>query len=209
MRRHEGGPRRDRLPEAAVEMLVRSTAARPELAEAALANEAVRDLIAAYPGIYTEAGIRRSPIVRAEFEHASVIGHPGEALAIGLRKNWGGFRGFRPLREGDPVDPFYVLYLFKADNPYNRRVLQRKAMKRRLPRAFRRWVNEAYRNPRRDFLARLPEGVAAAIHQALSLDPIAFWRAARGTLDLALPAPAVQPNLFDDPGDAIAPRWRK
>ncbi len=80
-----GKPRRDRLPDAAVEMLVRSTAARPELAEAALANEAVRDLIAAFPGIYTEAGISRSPIVRAEFEHATVIGHPGEALAIGLR----------------------------------------------------------------------------------------------------------------------------
>jgi hypothetical protein len=201
-------PKRDDLPDAAAEALVRATAARPELAEAALANHAVRDLIAGRPGIYTEAGLRRSPIVRAEIEHATVIGHPGEALAIGLRKNWGGFRGFRPLRPDDPVDARHVLYVFKGGRPYNRRVLQRKSMKRRLPKALRRWVNEAYRSPRREFLARLP-AAAAAIRRALSLDPIGFWRAARGTLDLRLPAPAVQPMLFDDPGEAIAPRWRK
>ena len=208
MRRRDG-PRRDDLPDAAAEALVRATAARPELAEAALANHAVRDLIAGLPGIYSEAGLRRSPIVRAEFEHATVIGHPGEALAIGLRKNWGGFRGFRPLRPDDPVDARDVLYVFKVGCPYNRRVLQRKTMKRRLPKAFRRWVNEAYRSPRRDFLARLPEDAAAAIREALALDPIGFWRAARGTLDLRLPAPAVQPTLFDEPGEPIAPRWRK
>ena len=50
---------------------------------------------------------------------------------------------------------------------------------------------------------------AAAIRRALSLDPIGFWRAARGTLDLELRAPPVQSTLFDDPGEAIAPRWRK
>ena len=203
------GPRRDQLPAAAVEALVRATAVRPELAEAALANEAVRDLIARHPGLYTEAGIRNSPIVRAEFEHATVIGHPGESVAIGLGKNWGGFRGFRSLRPEDPVDPFFVLYVFKSSSPYNRRVLQRKSLKRRLPKAYRRWVNEAYRSSRRDFLARLPEDAVAAIRRSLSLDPIAFWRAASGTLDLGLAAPAVQPGLFDDPGEAIAPRWRK
>jgi hypothetical protein len=203
------GPLRDGLPAAAAEALVRSTAARPELAEAALANHAVRDLIARHPDVHSEAGLRRSPIVRAEFEHATVIGHPGEALAIGLRKNWGGFRGFRPLRPDDPVDARHVLFLFKDSSPYNRRVIQRKSMKRRLPRPYRRWVNEAYRSPRRDFLARLPADAAAAIRRSLALDPIGFWRAARGTLDLGLPAPAVQPTLFDDPGEAIAPRWRK
>jgi hypothetical protein len=202
-------PKRDDLPDAAAEALVRATAARPELDEAALANQAVRDLIAVHPGIYTEASLRRSPIVRAEFEHATVIGHPGEALAIGLRKNWGGFRSFRPLRPDDPVDARHVLYVFKGDCPYNRRVLQRKALKRRIPKAFRRWVNEAYRNPRRDFLAKLPEDAAAAIRKGLSLDPIGFWRAARGTLHLDLSSPAVQPTLIDDPGEAIAPRWRK
>jgi hypothetical protein len=203
------GPRRDQLPAAAAEMLVRATAARPELADAALANDAVRDLIARFPGIYTEAGIRRSPIVRAEFEHATVIGHPGESLAIGLGKNWGGFRGFRPLRPDDPVDARHVLFVFRDSSPYNRRVVQRKSLKRRLPRPYRRWVNEAYRSSRRDFLARLPEDAAIAIRRALALDPIGFWRAARGTIALDLPAPAVQPNLFDDPAEAIAPRWRK
>ena len=54
MRRRDG-PSRDRLPAAAVEMLVRSVAARPELVEAALANDAVRGLLAEFPGIYTEA----------------------------------------------------------------------------------------------------------------------------------------------------------
>ena len=198
-------------PTAAVEMLVRATAARPELAEAALANEAVRDLIARHPGIYTEAGIRNSPIVRAEFDHASVIGHPGRVGGDRLGQELGRLprgsvrSGPRRLRS----IPSTSSMSSRADNPYNRRVLQRKSLKRRLPKAFRRWVNEAYRSPRRDFLARLPEDAAAAIRRSLSLDPIAFWRAASGTLDLDLPAPAVQPSLFDDPGGSIAPRWRK
>jgi hypothetical protein len=190
-------------------LLVRAAAARPELAEAALANEAIRGLLAAYPDVYSQAGLRRSPIVRSEFEHATVIGHAGEGLAIGLRKSWGAFLGFRPLATFDPVAAFYVLYLFKDDSPYHRRVLQRRAMKRRLRKDLRRWVNEAYRNTRRDFLATLPEDAAAAIRKALSLDPIGFWRAARGRIDLGLPEPPVQLTLFDDARDVIAPRWRK
>src|SRR5579875_2978560 len=169
MARRDEGTRRDTLPPMAAEMLVRATVARPELAAAALANEAVRGLLAGFPHIYSEASLRLSPIVRAEFEHATVIGHPGEALAIGLGKHWGGFRGFRPLRPDDPVDPFYTLFIFKDSSPYNRRVLQRRSMKRHLPRDLRRWVNEAYRSTRRDFLAKLPEDVAAAIRRALSL----------------------------------------
>ena len=116
--------------------------------------------------------------MRAEFEHATVIGHAGEAIAIGMRKHWGEFLGFRPLRPGDPVHPVYVLFVMKDSSPYNRRVVQRKAMKRRLPRCFRSWVNQAYRSSRRDFLARLPEDAAAAIARSLRLDPIGFWRAA-------------------------------
>jgi hypothetical protein len=190
-------------------MLVRATAARPELAEAALANESIQGILADYSDLYSEDGIRRSPQVRAEFEYATVIAHAGEALSIGLRKNWGAFLGFRPLRPDDPVDPFYVLFIFKEGSPYNRRVLQRKGMKRRLPKALRRWVNVAYRSTRRDFLACLPEEAAAAIRQSLRLDPVGFWRAARGSLDLNLPAPPVQLTLFANPEDAIAPRWRK
>jgi hypothetical protein len=131
-----------------------------------------------------------------------------EGLAIGLRKNWGAFLGFRPLGAFDPVDAFYVLYLFEDSSPYNRRVLQRRAMKRRLRKDLRRWVNEAYRNTRREFLAKLPEPAAAAIRKALALDPIGFWRAPRGTTDLGLPQPPVQLTLFDDAQDVIAPRWR-
>jgi hypothetical protein len=209
MARRNDETRRDDLPPVAAAMLVRATAARPELALAALANAVVRGLLADSPRIYSEAGLRQSPIVRAEFEHATVIGHPGEALAIGLGKHWGGFRGFRPLRPDDPVDPFYVLFVLRESNPYQRRVTQRKAMKRRLPKSLRRWVNEAYRRPRRDFLAKLPEDAAAAIRRSLGLDPVGFWRAARGTLDLGLPAPPVQLLLFADADDAIAPRWRK
>jgi hypothetical protein len=63
----------------AAAMLVRVMAARPELAAAALANECVRGLLANFPRICTEAGLRASPIAQAEFEHATVIGHPGEA----------------------------------------------------------------------------------------------------------------------------------
>jgi hypothetical protein len=92
------------IDSAAAAMLMRA-AARPELAEAALANEAIRGLIADYPHVYTEAGMRRSPHVRAEFESATVIGHAGEGLAISLRKNWGAFLGFFSLRHDDLVDP--------------------------------------------------------------------------------------------------------
>jgi hypothetical protein len=197
------------IDNAAAAMLVRSAAACPELAEAALANESVRWLIAEYPHVYTEAGIRRSPQVRAEFESATVIGHAGESLAIGQRKHWGAFLGFFPLRADDPVDPFYVLYIFKDGSAYNRRVLQRKAMKRRLPKPLRKWVNEAYRSTRRDFLARLPQDATEAIRRALRVDAVGFWRAARGKLDLALPKPQVQLSLFGEAGNGIAPRWTR
>jgi hypothetical protein len=190
-------------------MLVRAAAARPELAEAALANASIQGMLEDYPHLYSVSGIRRSPQVRAEFEYATVIGHAGESLAIGLRKNWGEFLGFRPLRPDDPVDPFYVLYIFKEGSPYNRRVIQRKSMKRRLPKPYRRWVNTAYRSTRRDFLASLPDDAAAVIRRTLRLDPIHFWRAAKGSLDLGLPSPAVQLTFFADPEDAIAPRWRR
>ena len=208
MPRLNDNTKRDGMPQVAAAMLVRSLVARPELAEAALANEAVRCLLAAYPGIYSEAGLRATPIIRTEFEHATIIGHAGEALAIGLGKHWGDFLGFRPLRSDDPVHPFYVLYLFKESSPYNRRVRQRKAMKRRLPRDLRRWVNAAYRGTRRDFLAKLPEDAAAAIRRSLGLDPIAFC-AGQGTLDLGLPQPPVQLTFFGDTEDVITPRWRK
>ena len=202
------GPRRDGLPDAAAAMLVRASVARPELASTALANEAVRGLLADFPGIYTEAGLRqpaRAGGVRARHGHRPCRRGAGDRPAEAL----GQFLGFRPLRPDDPVDPFYVLYVFESDCPYNRRVRQRKSMKRRLAKAYRRWVNEAYRSTRRDFLAKLPEGAAAAIRKALGLDPIGFWRTAKGTLDLHLPAPPVQLTMFDGPEDAIAPRWRK
>ncbi len=187
--------------------LVRAAAARPELAEAALANECIRAMIAESPGISSEAGMRLCPVVRAEFEHATVIGRAGEGIAIGLRKNWGAFLGFRPLRPDDPVHPRYVLFIMKESSPYNRRVLQRKAMKRRLPRHLRPCVNQAYRLTRREFLAILTGDAAVAIRRAFGLDPIGFWRAANGKLDLRLPSPAVQLTLFGAIDDVIAPRW--
>jgi hypothetical protein len=195
-----------RLPDGvAAGMLVRAAAARPELAEAALANDAIQCLLAAFPKVYSRDAIRRCPQVRVEFVHATVIGHAGEGLAIGLRKNWGAFQGFHPLRADDPVDPFRVLFIFKEGCPYNRRVLQRQAMKRRLPKDLRRWVNAAYRSTRRDFIAGLPEDAAFVIRRALRLDPVGFWRAARGRLDLQLPPPPVQLTLFADMEGAA--RW--
>ena len=104
-----------------------------------------------------------------------------------MRKHWGEFLGFRPLSPGDPVHPFYVLFIMKDSSPYNRRVVQRHAMKRRLPRPLRKWVNEAYRNSRRDFLARLPEDAATAIARSLKLDPIAFWRPPEASSIFACP----------------------
>ncbi len=132
---------------------------------------------AAYPGIYSEAGLRRARRPR-RVRARPVIGHAGEGLAIGLRKNWG--RSWASGRSAcDPVDAFHVLYIFKDHSPYNRRVLQRRAMKRRLPRTCAAGSTRHTATPAATSWRSCPR-MPLRRSARLSLDPIGFWRAARG-----------------------------
>ncbi|MHB1422853.1 MAG: hypothetical protein ACYC3I_06605 [Gemmataceae bacterium] len=171
------------------------------LIDAALANQRIqvylRDLTP--PRLWTVAGVRSNPTCRVEWEHVVVIGGVGEALAAARHKNWGEFLGVLPLRPDDPVHWCRILYIYKSTSPYNRRVEQRKALKRILGRRHRKLVTLAARSTRRDFLDRhLTEAGAYVIRRRLHLDPREFWRAARGTTLLDLPLPPRQLTLFPD-----------
>jgi hypothetical protein len=171
------------------------------LIDAALANRVIqgylRDLTP--PRLWTVEGVRRNPTCRVEWEHVTVIGGIGEALAASLHKRWGEFLGVLPLRPDDPVHWCRILYVYKGTCPYNRRVEQRKALKRLLGRNWRKLVTLAARSCKRDFLSRhLTEAGAHAIRRRLRLDPARFWRAARGKEFLDLPRPPRQLLLFPD-----------
>lgn len=170
------------------------------LVAAALANRDIqsylRDLMP--PRLWTIDGIRRNPTCRVEWEHAVVIGGIGESLAAARHKKWGSFIGVLPLRPDDPVHWCRLLYIYKASSPYNRRVEQRKALKRILGRKHRTWVTQASSSTKKDFLARLSEMGAYVIKRRLHLDPGQFWRAAKGREFIDLAMPAVQLLLFTD-----------
>lgn len=171
------------------------------LIDAALANHDIqghlRDLTS--PRLWTLDGVRRNPTCRVEWEYVTVIGGVGESLAAARHKNWGGFLGVQPLMSDDPVHWCRILYLYKATSPYNRRVEQRKDLKRILGRKHRKLVTQAMGSTKRDFLAHsLTEAGAYAIKRRLNLDPGQFWRAAKGQDFLQLPDPPVQLLLFSE-----------
>ena len=171
------------------------------LVQAALANEHIRSYLAdpELAGIWTEEGVRRHPTVRVVYEHAEVIGGPGESLAAARHKNFGRFLGIHPLRPDTPVHHCRILYIYKPTNAFSRRVDQRHALKRRLGREFRILVTKASRSTKRDFLKHdlTPEG-AKAIARRLKVDPGRFWRLAKGKEFLDLPPQLRQLLLFDD-----------
>jgi hypothetical protein len=186
------------IPPADLERMARIANA---LIDAALANQDIqghlRDLTP--PRLWTLEGIRCHPPCRVEWEHVTVIGGVGESLAAARHKNWGRFLGVQPLRPDDPVHWCRILYLYKTTSPYNRRVEQRKALKRILGRKHRKLVTFASRSTKREFLARyLTDAAACVIRRRLQLDPGAFWRAARGKAFLDLPPPTRQLVLFPD-----------
>jgi hypothetical protein len=144
---------------------------------------------------WTEAGQRRSPTVRVEYEHTVVIGHLGESLAIGHSKNWGRVVGVFPLRPDDPVDPYRMLYAFRRSNPYQRRFDQRVALRQALGPAFAPLVNRALRAGQGAFRAHLTDREITALRQVLGMDPAAIWRAVRGKARIAVPR---QREMFED-----------
>ena len=178
------------------------SAASPDghtLASAALANIDIQSFLAdpKLGRIWTEEAIRRTPTCRNEWEHVTVIATTGEARSAAKHKNWGRFLGVFPLAPDDPVHPFRILYIYKATSPYNRRVEQRKVLKRILGRKHRPLVTKASRSTKRDFLRTLTTADARVIELRLGLDPGHFWRAAKGKEFPDLPTPPRQLTLFD------------
>ncbi len=171
------------------------------LVESALANHDIQIYLAdpRPPRLWTIDGVRRNPTCRVEWDHAIVLGGIGESLAAARHKNWGAFIGVLPLEPDDPVHWCRILYLYKASSPYNRRVEQRKALKRILGRKHRKLVTQAMGSTKQAFLTHwLTEGGAYVIKRRLNLDPGQFWRAAKGRDFLDLPEPAIQMLLFND-----------
>ena len=171
------------------------------LVQAALANRDIQSYLAdsRWAGVWTLEGVTRHPTIRAVFEHAEVIGGPGESLAAARHKNFGRFLGIHPLRPDTPVHPCRILYIYKPSNAFSRRVEQRHALKRLLGRDFRTLVTRASRSTKRDFLKfdLTPDG-AKAIARRLKVDPGRFWRLAKGKEFLDLPTPPRQLLLFND-----------
>lgn len=171
------------------------------LIDAALANYDIQSYLAdpRPPRLWTIDGVRKNPTCRVEWEHAIVIGGIGESLAAARHKNWGSFIGVLPLEPDDPVGWSRILYLYKTSSPYNRRVEQRKALKRILGRKHRKLVTQAMSSTKREFLTCwLTEAKAHVIKRRLNLDPGRFWRAAKGLDFLDLPKPPIQRLLFED-----------
>lgn len=121
------------------------------LIDSALANHDIQAYLADPRPlrIWTVEGVRRNPTCRVEWQDVIIIGGIGESLAATRHKNWGNFIGVLPLQPDDPIHWCRLLYLYKASNPYNRRVEQRKALKRILGRKHRKLVTQAMAAQRR------------------------------------------------------------
>jgi hypothetical protein len=173
---------------------------RHTLSTAALANLDIQSYVAdpKLGRIWTKDAVRRTPPCRNDWEHVTVIATTGEAKSAAKHKNWGQFFGVFPLAPDDPVHPYRILYVYKATSPYNRRVEQRKTLKRILGKKHRPLVTKASRSTKRDFLRTLPAADTRVIRFRLGLEPGHFWRVAKGNEFINRPAPARQLILFDD-----------
>jgi hypothetical protein len=173
---------------------------REALAEAALANLDIRDFLAdpKLGRVWTEEAMRRCPPCRNEWEYVTVIATTGEAHAAAKHKNWGRFLGVVPLARDDPVHPYRILYCYKSTSPYNRRVEQRRELKRILGKGHRSLVTKASRSTKKDFLRTLTPADVYAIRMRLKLDAGRFWRVAKGKEFVEFPKPPRQLTLFDD-----------
>lgn len=178
------------------------------LVDAALANVCVREYIRDLTpwhrcyGLWTTERVRANPPVRVEFEYAIVIGGIGEALAASRGKNtFGQFVGILPIETTDPVGELQINFIYKGTSPYNRRVEQRRWMKKRLGKRWRELVGEAMYHPKGKFLAeKITTDAAHIIRRFLGVDPGQFWRMARGKVLVELPKKPVQGTLFETEG---------
>lgn len=158
------------------------------LIDAALANHDIRELIAdpQFP-TWTKEGELRSPTVRLDFEQAICIAGIGEGIAATRSKHWGSGPNILPLEPDDPVDPIFILYMFKPNSVYNRRYEQRMKLKKLLGKRFRPLVTKAKQYAQRIFLDVLTAQEAYAIRKLLHVEPVQFWRLSKGKVFMDLP----------------------
>lgn len=180
-----------------------TSGARETLADAALANLDIREFLAdpKLGRVWTEEAMRRCPPCRNEWEYVTVIATTGEAHSAAKHKSWGKFLGVLPLARDDPVHPYRILYCYKAASPYNRRVEQRRELKRILGKKHRPLVTNASRSTKGDFLRSLTCDQTLALKRRLKLDPGRFWRVAKGKEFTELPKRPAQLSLFDNSPD--------
>lgn len=154
---------------------------RQRFIDAANRNSSIQDFRAdgRFAPIWKEENIRRSPPLRAEFEHAIVFGTIAEAISMRRGKNaWGQFLQVEPLRADDVLHPTRIVYQLKATNRMRQRWEFRDTFRNVLGRD-RRLVTLAMKLNRKEFLARLTAGDVRIIEKKLDLDPAAFWRTVR------------------------------
>lgn len=165
------------------------------LVEGCLSNQDVREMIADPALPYTEESLRRSPIVRVEYEQAFAVGRIGECLDATKHKHWGAGPWILPLQPDDPVSAERILYVYKPNSLYNRRFEQRRRLKELLGKSHRPLVGKAMWQRKKDFVGELTESEAEAVRQRVGVEPGDLWRAARGKLFLTLPPRIVQLEL--------------
>ncbi len=163
------------------------------LVDACLANECMQHQIADddLPTI-TEQSVRRSPVVRVEFEQAIAFGDIGSALAATKHKHWGYGPQILPLETGDWFYAKFVTYQYRESSVYNRRFEQRRRLKELLGRKWRPLVERAKRQTKTEFLNGLQASESAAIFRRLDIDAAQFWRASKGKAWLDLPPRIIQ-----------------
>ena len=162
------------------------------LVDAALANACVQQFIADPDLPYTEQNVRRCPGVRVDYEEAIAIGDISSCLAATRSKHWGAGPQILPLEPHDPVDPVFILYVYKVESRYNRRYEQRRRLKQLLGKRYRPLVQAAKQHTKTTFLQQLTREQKLAILRILNVSAGEFWRAVNGKIWLPLPPELVQ-----------------
>lgn len=173
----------------------RSALVAKALIKACLANECVQQYVADPEIPFTEEGLRANPIIRLDFDHAFAIGGIGETLAATKSKNWGDGPYVLPLGPDDWFYPDRITFHYKESSPYNRRFELRQKMKELLGKKHRPLVERARKNDRKEFLESLSRTERWVIYNIVRLDPILFWRAAKGKSSPYLPETPQQQGL--------------
>ena len=160
-----------------------------------------------------------NPTIRLRFEEASCIGDLGASLYATKSKSWGRLVGIEPLPPGIIFDTRRVAYLYHENSRYNKRFNQRKYLKKRLGKGFRKLVRSAMGDTKRDFVASIDGGTimasdpktgekvpklvaanpeaAAALTTRLSMSAGEFWRAVHGKVEVEQIVEMVQGTLFE------------